>query len=76
MTTAQGVYSAAQRTDIPCATSEGKYCTFSLDLQNNGDFVVSFKLYELRQEGGLRPQIINRNSQIYLCNYHRRVDSR
>lgn len=48
MTTAQGVYSVPQRTDIPCLTSIGKYCTFSLDLQNNGDFVVSFKLYELR----------------------------
>lgn len=48
MTTAQSVYSVPQRNDIPCTTSEGKYCTFSLDLRNNGDFVVSFKLYELR----------------------------
>lgn len=47
MTSAQGVYSVPQRAEIPCITSQGKYCTFSLALNNNGDLLLTVKLYEL-----------------------------
>jgi TPR repeat protein len=34
-----------QGTDIPCITSEGRYCTFRVVRQKNGQIAVSFVLY-------------------------------
>ncbi len=47
MTSAQGVYSVPQNAAIPCITNEGKYCTFSLGLSNNGDLTITIMLYKL-----------------------------
>ncbi len=47
LTSARGVYSVPQGNKIPCITSSGRYCTFYLKIEDNGEFLVSFVLYEL-----------------------------